>query len=77
MKLMAFAIAMFSLAAITQSHAQALSPITLSPQEYQEIMNQLSARDPVVSFLMQRQLKAQQDAAAIAKNESPKTNVPH
>jgi hypothetical protein len=39
-----------------------LLPITLSPQEYQELVNALAQRDPMVRFLMARQAEAQQRA---------------
>jgi hypothetical protein len=36
----------------------AVEPITLSPQEFQEIMNELAGRDPIVRFLMNKQAAA-------------------
>ena len=37
-------------------------PITLSPDEYQDLMTALAARDPIMRLLMQKQDEAQRQA---------------
>jgi hypothetical protein len=44
--------------------APSLQPITLTPQEYQELVDALAQRDPLVRFLMSRQAEAQRAALA-------------
>jgi hypothetical protein len=42
-------------------------PVTLSPDEFQMVMNDLASRDPVLRFLMQKQQQAQEQAASEEK----------
>lgn len=53
--------------------AQQLVPVTLSPQEYQQILNELARRDPIMNMLIQKQEQAQQKDAQ-QKPGPPKPN---
>lgn len=52
-------------------------PVTLTAQEYAELVGTLASRDPVLALLMRRQAEAQQAAAAqAAKAPAPDTPKP-
>ncbi len=72
--LLAAALASAPIAAHAQApdvsaHAQTPQPITLSPQEYQQIIVELVRRDPVAALLLQKQSEAQAAAKDNAKTE--------
>jgi len=48
--------------ALRPAAAQEARPITLTAQEYQAIVNELIARDPVLALLVKRQQEAQAEA---------------
>ena len=65
-------VAMFGTAILpTLAVAQAPQPITLTPQEYNEVMGALVSRDPVMALLVQKQNAAQQAAAAKVAEAKP------
>jgi hypothetical protein len=45
-------------------------PVTLSGEEYQRIVNDLAARDPIVAMLLQKEREAK------AKAPAPKSDAP-
>lgn len=58
----------------TLAVAQVPQPITLTPQEYNEVLGALVSRDPVMSLLVQKQNAAQQAARSepTGTKEQPK-----
>ena len=68
----AFLLAAHPSIAIAQQTPEPQS-ITLSPQEYTQIIVQLAARDPLIAMLMQKQREAQ---AAAAKTKPPTPATP-
>lgn len=70
MRRLAFTIAMLAPAA---AFAQApLQPVTITPQEYQQVMSALMQRDPVMALLLSREQQAQQQAAMAAQKAATK-----
>ena len=54
-------------------HAQSVLPITLTAEEYQQMLNALAARDPVMALLIKKQDEAR---AAQAQKPSAPAQIP-
>lgn len=69
-----FVIALLSLPAIAWAQEGPHQSITLSAQDYDQILSELARRDPLLSLLISKQAEAQKQTKAIAK---PETHVPN
>ena len=68
-RLILTALALLPVAALAQGPA----PVTLTPEEYNNVISDLARRDPVMALLIQKQNQAQQAAAAKAHEAAPAT----
>jgi hypothetical protein len=64
------AVVMSSFMALLPVCAQEVQPITLSAQEYQQLLTELASRDPIMRLLIQKQ-DAARAAADRAKHAAP------
>ena len=55
--------------------AQQPAPVTLTPEEYNNVISDLARRDPVMALLIQKQ-QAAQAAAAKAHEATPTPDAP-
>jgi len=71
MRRLIFALALLPATALAQQPA----PVTLTPEEYNNVIGDLARRDPVMALLIQKQ-QAVQAAAAKAHEATPAPEVP-